>query len=82
MSEYVADTHALFWYLTGSPRLGREAPSAFQSAESVTAIIYLPSIVIAELYYLNLKLQSPLNFVQEFSRINDAAYFAFVEFPA
>ena len=29
LPAYVADTHSLIWYLTASPRLGKEAKSAF-----------------------------------------------------
>jgi hypothetical protein len=50
MSEYVADTHALFWYLTAAPQLGANALAAFGEGEQGQARIYLPSIVLAELY--------------------------------
>lgn len=53
MNYYVADTHALFWYLIASPRLGAKALSIFKEAERGEALIYLPAIVFAELYYLN-----------------------------
>jgi len=32
MNRYVADTHALFWYLTASPRLGRRCMTGSLSA--------------------------------------------------
>src|SRR5882762_9239490 len=53
MNHYVADTHALFWYLTNSPQLGAQACAAFDEADNDQAIIYLPSIVAAELNFFN-----------------------------
>ena len=53
MNHYAADTHALFWYLINSPQLGAQASAAFDEADNDQAIIYLPAIVAAELYYLN-----------------------------
>lgn len=55
MIFYVADTHALFWYLTNSPRLGAQASSAFDEGVRGRAVIYVPAVVLAELYYLNEK---------------------------
>ncbi len=41
MNHYVADTHALFWYLTGSPRLGAQAKRVFdEGARGQAVIIY------------------------------------------
>ncbi len=47
--RYVADTHAIFWYLVNSPRLGHVASAAFDRADAGNAMIYLPAIVLAEL---------------------------------
>lgn len=82
MSEYVTDTHALFWYLTAMPQLGANALAAFLAGERGQARIYLPSIVLAELYYLNSRLGHPLDFVQEFARLESAAQFVFVSLSA
>jgi len=35
VNQYVADTHALFWYLTGSPHLGDKAKEAFDEDTAV-----------------------------------------------
>jgi len=51
MKEYVADTHALLWYLTNSSLLGKDASTAFDEADSGNALIYIPVIVLAELYF-------------------------------
>jgi PIN domain nuclease of toxin-antitoxin system len=82
VSDYVADTHALFWYLTAQPRLGEHARAAFIAAEQGQAILYIPSIVVAELYYVNVKLGQPLNFPHEFQRLATAGQFRFVDFTA
>jgi PIN domain nuclease of toxin-antitoxin system len=47
MNLYVADTHALFWYLTNSPSLGANASLAFDEADADQALIYIPAIVVA-----------------------------------
>jgi len=52
VSDYVTDTHALYWYLTASPNLGANARAAFLAGEQGQARIYVPSIVLAELYYI------------------------------
>lgn len=74
---YVADTHALFWYLTGSPKLGSQALQAFQAAEQGHAKIIVPTIVLAELYFLNEKLGHPLNFLEEYRKMLASGLFEF-----
>ena len=44
----VADTHALLWWFTESPQLGRKAAEIFQSCEQGGTVIFIPAIVIAE----------------------------------
>ena len=72
MSDYVTDTHALYWYLTASPKLGANAQGAFLNGEQGKARIHIPSIVLAELYYLNVKYRRPLEFAQEYQRLVNA----------
>jgi len=52
MPLYVADTHALLWYLAGSPQLSAAARAAFDEAASGTSEVVVPAIVIAELIVL------------------------------
>lgn len=47
---YVTDTHPLVWYLLGS--LPENVDLIFTSAEKGDAIIYIPTIVLAECMYL------------------------------
>lgn len=78
MKRYVTDTHALFWYLTASPKLSRAGLSAFRQAERGKAKIVVPVIVLAELYFLNEKLGQPVKFEQEHERMKVAGIFEIV----
>ena len=49
MSSYIADTHALIWYLVGSSRLGSGARALFDSVIEGESRIFIPAIVVAEL---------------------------------
>ncbi|MCC6500524.1 MAG: type II toxin-antitoxin system VapC family toxin [Anaerolineales bacterium] len=49
MSDYISDTHALIWYLSGSSRLGDGAREVFDSVMDGDARIFIPAIVVAEL---------------------------------
>jgi len=82
VSDYVTDTHALYWYLTASSKLGVNAQAAFLAGEQGLTRIYIPSIVLAELYYLNAKYNRPLEFTQEYERLAGAGQFHFVDFRA
>jgi PIN domain nuclease of toxin-antitoxin system len=82
MKLYVADTHALYWYLTASPRLSEAARAAFDEGARGEALIYVPAIVLAELYYLNQKFDQPLDFAEEYTRLERSGQFVMVEFSA
>ncbi|MGE0083032.1 MAG: type II toxin-antitoxin system VapC family toxin [Desulfococcaceae bacterium] len=55
----VTDTHALIWYLEDSPRLGAEAGNFFESCEKGDAVIYIPTICLIEILYLQEKGRIP-----------------------
>lgn len=57
--RYVADTHALWWYLTAPRRLSTTAAEIFQSAATGNATIVVPAIVTAEFYFLSVKENRP-----------------------
>jgi predicted nucleic acid-binding protein len=82
MRFYVADTHALYWYLIGAPALGNQAKAAFDEGRQGQATIYLPAIVLAELYYLNRNYGQPLDFAAEFARLKSSRQFVFVPLKA
>lgn len=52
MPDYVADTHALIWYLENSPRLGSQARAAFDACDRGEIRIYVPTICLVEIVYL------------------------------
>lgn len=82
MNRYVADTHALYWYLIGSPKLSATAKAIFDDAAQGRATIYLPAIVLAELYFLNKKQHQPIDFADKLAHLKASAQFIFVPFEA
>ena len=59
MPDVVTDTHALIWYLADSPRLGSEAKSAFEACDRGESIVYVPTICLVEIVYLQEKGRIP-----------------------
>lgn len=53
--RFVADTHALVWYLQDHPRLSSSAKILFEQ-ESRPKTVVVPTIVLAELLYISKKL--------------------------
>lgn len=49
---YVADTHALVWYLGGAPSIGASARAAFEAAAGGRDTVVVPAIVVAEMSML------------------------------
>ena len=79
MKLYVADTHALFWYFIASPLLGAQARSAFDEGKQGQAL-YIPAIVLAELYFLNEKKQRPIDYSATFALLVQSAQFVLLPF--
>ncbi|HAZ47961.1 MAG TPA: PIN domain nuclease [Cyanobacteria bacterium UBA11369] len=52
MPDYVTDTHALIWYLEDSPRLGTNASQIFTACEQGELVIWVPTICLVEIIYL------------------------------
>lgn len=82
MKDYVTDTHSLFWYLSRYPKLGRNASLAFEEAEAGEALIHIPAIVFAELFYLNVKLKNQIDFATKFDELEKAPQFVLTPFEA
>jgi PIN domain nuclease of toxin-antitoxin system len=59
MSDYVTDTHSLIWYLEDSPRLGQEARKCFEACDRGKSIIFVPTICLVEIIYLQEKGRIP-----------------------
>jgi hypothetical protein len=75
VSDYVTNTHALYWRLKAAPQLSAKARAVFFAGEQGQVRIHIPSIVLAELYYLNIKYGRPLAFAQEYQRLISAGQF-------
>ena len=80
MNLYVADTHTLFWYFTASPSLGSQALAAFDEAKRGQALVYIPAIVLAELYFLNEKKNRPIDYSTTFALLVQSAQFVLLPF--
>ena len=59
MPDVVTDTHALIWYLEDSPRLGPDARSAFEACDRGESVVYVPTICLVEIVYLQEKGRIP-----------------------
>ena len=55
MSDVVTDTHALIWYLEDSPRLSTSASQFFDRCDCGELVIYIPTICLVEIVYLQEK---------------------------
>lgn len=52
LSEFVTDTHALYWHMGDDPRLSDAARRLFDAADQGLHRILVPSIVLVEIVYL------------------------------
>jgi predicted nucleic acid-binding protein len=52
METYVADAHALVWYLAGDSRLSKRVGQIFEQAEDATVQVLIPTIVLAEITHI------------------------------
>lgn len=59
MPNAVTDTHGLIWYLEDSPLLGAEASRTFDACERGEIAIYVPTICLVEMLYLEEKGRIP-----------------------
>jgi len=72
-THFVADTHALWWYLRSSRRLSPVVEEIFRTARDGNAIVIIPAIVVAELFYLSVREHQPLDvsaLLEDFSAEN------------
>jgi PIN domain nuclease of toxin-antitoxin system len=82
VKTFVTDTHSLYWYLENSPKFSRPASACFDDAQRGDATILIPTIVLAELFYLNVKLGSPIEFSQTVALLSDSRQFDLVPLQA
>lgn len=74
----VADTHALLWWFADSPKLGKKAARIFQGCEDGTAVIFIPTIVIAEALSIFDKKRLNFNFKQLFAKITKSENYVII----
>ncbi|MEW5801626.1 MAG: PIN domain-containing protein [bacterium] len=67
--NFVADTHALLWWFTDSPQISPKALEIFEKCEKGDAVIFIPSIVIAESLSIFEKKRITFNFKNLFKRM-------------
>src|SRR5450432_2225120 len=75
---YVVDTHALIWYLRKDKKLSQRAQTIFQAAEENQTLLIISAIVLAELYYANLKNQWFADFPKLYAEITARSFIRFV----
>ena len=76
--NFVADTHALIWWFTDSPRLGKKAAEIFVKCENGEIIVFIPSIVIAEALSIFDKKRVSFDFKKLLKKINESGHFVIV----
>lgn len=70
---FVADTHALWWYLQSPDRLTPAVSAVFRLVETGAATIVVPAIVVAEIYFLSVKLgrtMAPSEILEELTGVS------------
>jgi len=75
MPHYVADTHALLWYLGGSPMLGVAARAAFDDAANGTSQVSVPASALAELVSLAEKRRGVIDLTRIVATLRSASGF-------
>ena len=58
--QFVIDTHALWWYLNSSRRLSAAAATVFGFAMTGNATLIVPTIAVAEYYFVARKAGEPV----------------------
>ena len=75
---YVVDTHALIWYLLNDKKLSQRAKAIFQAAEQNQTILVISAIVVAELYYANVKNKWFADFAKLYADIASKPFLRFM----
>ena len=75
MSFFVADTNSLVWYFTGSKKLGQKALEVFRNSLSGKSIIFIPTIVLAEIIDIIEKKRISVNYEELLDEIEKGSNF-------
>ena len=76
--NFVADTHALIWWFTNSPKISKKASQIFEQCECGENIIFIPSIVVAELLSIFDKKRIAFDFKNLFKNIRTSENFVLI----
>ncbi len=76
--NFVADTHALLWWFTSSPRISSKASVIFEKCERGEGVIFIPSIVIAEALSIFDKKRISFDFRNLFKEIKASENFVLI----
>lgn len=76
--NFIADTHALIWWFTESPRISTKASEIFEQCEKGESVIFIPSIVIAEALSIFDKKRIDFDFKNLFRKINESDNFVII----
>ncbi len=66
---FIADTHSFIWYLTDDAKLGKKAKDILEKAEKGDAIIVVPTIVLAESYFIASKHRTGVRFAEVVDKV-------------
>ena len=69
MSNAVTDTHALIWYLEDNPKLSTAASEVFEQCDRGEIVIYIPTICLVEIVYLQEKGRISSDFKQRLGEV-------------
>ena len=72
---YLADAHALAWFFTNDARLGANASKVFDLSEKGEGLIFIPTIVLAELYHISRKKRVALGFEELLQKVEMGSNF-------
>src|SRR4030066_2439066 len=76
--NYVADTPALLWHFTNSPKLSHRASEIFAAGERGESVIFIPSIVIAEALSIFDKKKLSFDFKKLLKKIHESENFILI----
>ena len=76
--NFVADTHALLWWFTDSPRISATVSEIFEQCERGVNIIFIPSIVVAKMLSIFDKKRVSFNFQNLFKKIHTSENFVLI----
>lgn len=77
---YLADTHALVWFITENPRLPLKAKQILIQAEAGEVEVLVSTIVLAELIYITKRKNIPVSVDEVLNKINKGSGFIIVPF--